>query len=47
MRRNGCQEVTVPRSTDEAGEPPEGPCGGKGVTISRTVGGIHARYTET
>src|SRR5262249_29264896 len=39
VRRNGCQEVAVPHSTDEAGEPPEGPCGGKGTPLHEPLRG--------
>ena len=39
VRREGCQEVGALHSTDEAGEPPEGPRGGKGAPFHEPLEG--------
>ena len=45
--REGNQGVGVPRSTEEAGEPPPaGPGGGKGALAYGTVGGKHEGHIE-
>ena len=47
VRRKDCQEVGASHSTDEPGEPPEGPWGGKEAPSYETAGGKHDRYAET
>src|SRR5271166_5254585 len=39
--------VGASHSIDEAGEPPEGPCGEKGTPCHDTVGGKHGGCIET